>query len=184
MPELAQNINSLTFYIINEENVLVKLSLSHFRWLCRYGFSNVTLCLVLMFSILRAGHTKQYCILEQREPDTMLLHSWLCSSTKLVIWYKSHFIFFQFLLSSLWPFSQAGFTLSWKMNLCTFCLVLHSLNNLQVRQEALVPNFERDKLASSGGQLGGHLFVHWYQYPGLKTKYCKAFHFTEHGKHG
>lgn len=90
----------------------------------------------------------------------MPLHSWLCSSTKLVIWYKSRFIFFQFLLSSLWPFSQAGFTVSWKMNHCTLCLVLYSLNYLQVRQEVLVPNFERDKLASSGGQLGRHLFAH------------------------
>lgn len=81
----------------------------------------------------------------------MLLHSWLCSSTELIIWYKSCFIFFQFLLSSLWPFSQAEFAVSWKMNLCTFYLVLHSLNNLQVRQEVLVPNLERDKLASSGG---------------------------------
>lgn len=151
MLELDQNINSLTFYIINGENVLVKLSLSHFRWLCRYGFSNVPLCLVLMFSILRAGHTKQYCILEKREPHTMLLHPWLCSSTELVIWYKSRLIFFQFLLSSLWPFSQAEFAVSWKMNLCTFCLVLHSLNNLQVRQEVLVPNLEREKRASSGG---------------------------------
>lgn len=99
MPELAQNINSLTFYIINEENVLVKLSLSHFRWLCRYGFSNVTLCLVLMSSILRAGHTKQYCILAKGAPPTMLPRSWLCSSTELVIWYKSHFL----LLSSVLP---------------------------------------------------------------------------------
>lgn len=147
MPELAQNINSLTFYIINEDNVLVKLSLSHFRWLCRYGFSNVTLCLVFMCSLLRAGHTKQYCILGKREPHAMLSHSWLCSSTELVIWYKSRFIFISSVL--LLPFSQAEFAMSWKMNLCTFCLVLHSLNNLQVRQEVLVPNLERDKLASS-----------------------------------
>ncbi|VTJ85075.1 Hypothetical predicted protein [Marmota monax] len=88
-----------------------------------------------MLRILKAGHIKQYYILERRKPHALFICSRLhCDLPPLNLYHGINFVIFP-PCSSFDLFPTQNFLWFERSSLCTSFLVSHSLNNCQVREE-------------------------------------------------